>query len=297
MGKFNDLTGQKFGEVLVLGKDEELSSIKNRLYWKCQCSCGRIKSIRSDNLKKIQTCGECSKDLTNKKFGKLIPIEKGKKDKAQHQYWICKCDCGNIVEVNSDNLRRGLTQSCGCLHTQIMHELHFKDVTGQRFGKLIALSYKIQNQKSYWTCQCDCGNICEVPLSNLTNGHTQSCGCINYSIGESNIVKVLNNNNIAFIKEYTFLDLPKLRFDFYLPELNRLIEFDGKQYYCYETTWYKTEDEFLEAQKRDKIKNNYAISNNILLVRIPYYERDNIDLNLILGDKYLINNENEVENG
>ena len=35
MGKFNDLTGQKFGEVLVLGKDEELSSIKNRLYWKC----------------------------------------------------------------------------------------------------------------------------------------------------------------------------------------------------------------------------------------------------------------------
>lgn len=65
MGKFIDLTGKKYGEITVLEKDIELSTLKKRIYWKCQCSCGRIKSIRGDNLKQIQTCGECIKDLSN----------------------------------------------------------------------------------------------------------------------------------------------------------------------------------------------------------------------------------------
>lgn len=36
------------------------------------------------------------------------------------------------------------------------------------------------------------------------------------------------------------------------------------------------------------MKNDYAFINNIQLVRIPYWERDNITLEMILGDKYLI---------
>ena len=126
MGAFIDYTGKQFGEITVLEKDEILSNQKKKTYWKCKCSCGRTKSIRGDNLKKIKTCGECYKDLLGKTFGRLTVIRKGKKDKAQHQYWICECECGNIVEVNSDNLRRGLTQSCGCLHSEITHNLFFK---------------------------------------------------------------------------------------------------------------------------------------------------------------------------
>ena len=114
MGQFIDLSGKKFGEITVIEKDIELSKEKKKTYWKCLCSCGRTKSIRGDGLKKIQTCGECKKDLTNQRFERLVALEKGKKDKAGHQYWICKCDCGNIVEINGDNLRRGLTKSCGC---------------------------------------------------------------------------------------------------------------------------------------------------------------------------------------
>lgn len=291
MGQFIDLKGQQFGEITVLEKDIELSKEKKRVYWKCQCSCGRIKSIRGDGLKSIKTCGECKKDLTGQRFGRLVALEKGKKDKASHQYWICKCDCGNIVEINSDNLRRGLTQSCGCLHAETMHELKFQDITGQKFGKLTALEYIVKNQKAYWKCLCECGNICMVSRSNLKNGHTQSCGCINYSIGEQNIVNILKENNIKFIKEYVFSDFPKRRYDFYLPKFNRLVEFDGAQHAEYKNHWYKTEEEFLEAQNRDIEKNNYALINNISLIRIPYSERDNITLDLILGDKYLINQE------
>lgn len=292
MAQFIDLKGKQFGEMTILEKDVELSQIKKRIYWKCQCSCGRIKSIRTDGLKNIKTCGECKKDLTNQRFGRLVALEKGKKDKASHQYWICKCDCGNIVEVNSDNLRRGLTKSCGCLHSEVIHQNLFKDLTGQKFGKLIALSYKIIESKTYWLCKCECGNQTLVARNNLVNGHTQSCGCINTSIGELNIEETLKKNNIQFNKEYVFTDLKNRRFDFYLPELNRLIEFDGIQHFKFTNTWHQTEEEFKKALIRDNEKTNYALSHNISLVRIPYWERDNITLEMILGDQYLIKEAN-----
>ena len=292
MAQFIDLKGKQFGEMTVLEKDVELSQTKKRIYWKCQCSCGRIKSIRTDGLKNIKTCGECKKDLTNQRFGRLVALEKGKKDKASHQYWICKCDCGNIVEVNSDNLRRGLTQSCGCLHSEVIHQNLFKDLTGQKFGKLIALSYKIIDSKTYWLCKCECGNQTLVTRNNLINGHTQSCGCINTSIGELNIEETLKKNNIQFNKEYVFTDLKNRRFDFYLPELNRLIEFDGIQHFKFTNTWHQTEEEFKKALIRDNEKTNYTLSHNIPLVRIPYWERDNITLEMILGDQYLIKEAN-----
>lgn len=291
MGKFIDLTGQKFGEMIIIGKDTELTQQKGRVYWKCQCSCGRVKSIRTDGLKKIKTCGECKKDLSGQRFGRLVALSKGKKDKASHQYWICKCDCGNIVEINSDNLRRGLTQSCGCLHSETMHNTVFKDITGQKFGKLTVIEYKIENAKTYCYCQCECGGKTWVAKSNLVNGHTQSCGCISGSIGELNIQKILLENNIEFYKEFIFNDLPKRRFDFYLPQQNRLIEFDGRQHFEFTKNWHNSEIEFELSQRRDQEKNNYALSHNIPLVRIPYWERDNITLDLILGDKYLISQE------
>lgn len=288
MGKLIDLTGKVFNEIIVLEKDEELSLKTHKTYWKCRCSCGRIKSIRADGLKKIKTCGECKKDLTGQRFGRLTVLSKGKKDKAQHRFWICKCNCGNIVEINGDNLRRGLTKSCGCLHKEKIHNILFKDITGQKFGQLLAKEYFIENDIVYYKCLCDCGNTTTVKKSNLTNGHTQSCGCINYSIGEINIVKILNDNHISYKKEYQFTDLPNRRFDFYLPEYNRLIEFDGIQHFKYTHTWHKSEEDFILAQKRDKEKNNYALSHNIDLIRIPYYYRDKITLEMLLGNEFIV---------
>ena len=56
------------------------------------------------------------------------------------------------------------------------------DITGQRFGKLVALSKApSRSGKTYWLCQCDCGNQKEIQTSHLTNGQTISCGCINKS--------------------------------------------------------------------------------------------------------------------
>ena len=78
-----------------------------------------------------------------------------------------------------------------------------------------------------------------------------------------------------------------MRFDFYLTKENRLIEFDGEQHFLANGGW-NDENNLVLVQKRDKIKNEYALSHNIPLVRIPYWERDNITLDMIMGDKYLV---------
>ena len=144
-----------------------------------------------------------------------------------------------------------------------------------------------------WHCRCDCGNECDVSRSNLVYSRTMSCGCLKKSTGEINIQEILKQNNISFVKEKTFSDFiyedtqAHPRYDFYLPNYNRLIEFDGEQHFK-GTGWNRD----LSYQKeKDTIKNNYAFQHNIELVGIPYWERDNITLDLILGNKYLLNME------
>jgi hypothetical protein len=56
---------------------------------------------------------------------------------------------------------------------------HAKNITDQRFGRLIALGpVKRRNKRIIWLCRCDCGNTTAVALSDLRGGHTQSCGCL-----------------------------------------------------------------------------------------------------------------------
>ena len=55
-------------------------------------------------------------DLTGQVFGRLTVIERDKSvDSDKGAYWICQCECGNIVSVKSYSLRSGATKSCGCL--------------------------------------------------------------------------------------------------------------------------------------------------------------------------------------
>ena len=176
------------------------------------------------------------------------------------------------------------------------------DLTGQKFGKLTVLErdYTIKkDNRVFWKCQCDCGNIYIANGHSLKNGSLQSCGCIK-SNGEAMIQKILTENNIEFIKEKTFEDLfnsetkKPFRFDFYLPQYNRLIEFDGKQHFEEITSGsWANGTTIQKKKKKKKIKNQYAIQNNIDLIRIPYWEKDNLNLELLLGNKYMIKEEKE----
>lgn len=66
-------------------------------------------------------------DMTGQRFGRLTVIEKSyKKDASNGLYWLCKCDCGQFTVVSGDNLRRGLTSSCGCKRSDVAHNLLMK---------------------------------------------------------------------------------------------------------------------------------------------------------------------------
>lgn len=54
-------------------------------------------------------------DLTEKRFGNLTVICRGDKTKHGTYRWNCKCDCGNLVSIPTNDLRSGHTRSCGCL--------------------------------------------------------------------------------------------------------------------------------------------------------------------------------------
>jgi len=57
---------------------------------------------------------------------------------------------------------------------------NFKDLTGQKFGRLTVFEYLgARKMKSWWKCQCECGNIIETNTNHLHSGHTKSCGCLN----------------------------------------------------------------------------------------------------------------------
>ena len=287
-----DRTGQVFGKLTVLEQDFEKTKEKGEVYWRCQCECGRIKSIKAGNLSSgaTKSCGMCASDHTGKKFGRLTVLYRTKVRNRRKVYWMCQCDCGNIVEKPISDLLSGHTKSCGCLNREATHQRFFKDLTGQKFDKLTPLEYYIEDGITFWKCQCDCGNTITVRAHNLQTGHTQSCGCISKSIGEQNIENILKENNIPYQKEYIFKDLPQRRFDFYVNN-KYLIEFDGEQHTKFTPDWHQTYDKFKQYQQRDKEKNKYCLKHNIPLYRIPYKYRNKLTLELLTDEKFLVRKE------
>lgn len=242
-------------------------------------------------------------DLTGQKFGRWLVLKQVKNEKSRDAKFLCRCDCGTEREVLGKNLKNGRSKSCGCYKKEIDKQRMIKlnktkslNLKGEKYGLLTPIqpTEKRSPQGSIiWKCLCDCGNITYVSVDALRGTHPiRSCGCAKQSVGEKIIQNILKENNINFISQYIFKDFVyedtkcNPRYDFYLPDYNRLIEFDGQLHYM-EKEGYKHQS-LKERQKKDQIKNNYAKQHNIPLVRIPYTERDNITLDLILGDKYLI---------
>ena len=128
---------------------------------------------------------------------------------------------------------------------------------------------------SHWICKCKCGDIDSYDRHQLISGSVHSCGCSRYSKGEDKISQLLKENNIKFEsqKYFTSCKIPEsnqpLRFDFYLPDYNTIIEYDGKQHFK-PIQYFGGEEGFKKRQFYDSFKNNWCKQNNIKIIRIPY---------------------------
>ena len=240
------------------------------------------------NYYKIASMAKIRKDYTGRIFGwlkVLFRVNLPHNNSTRHRtYWLCEClKCGNIVVVLSDNLIKNNTTSCGCAR----HD----DYSGMRFGEWTVLQqYKINGHHTFWECLCSCGNTCWVEKTCLKNGRSTSCGHATMSYGERIIDEIFTNNNINYKYQCSFDDLLsesgyKLRYDFGLlndnGEIIKLIEYDGEQHFR-PVNYFGGEEGFKQTQNRDRQKNMYAKNNDIPLLRIPYTQRDSINLELLL---------------
>lgn len=259
-------------------------------YARCICDCGKecIKSVygirHSRNpahcgcmtryYKRIQS-ENSRKDLTGMKFGRLTVLEM-KYVPNGHTKSICKCDCGNTIEVISTYLTSGDTKSCGCYQKHKASEANTKDFTGtvSDYG-VIFISREYKNNKNQWMWKCKCG-MCDnefVALpAKVLNGHITSCGCAKTSSGERLVETILDENGVCYKREYRFKDCKNkkcLPFDFYIPEINTVIEYQGAQHYK-PVDIFGGEHEMSIRKNNDNIKKEYCKNNNINLLELPY---------------------------
>jgi hypothetical protein len=133
-------------------------------------------------------------------------------------------------------------------------------------------NYKNLHSKIEITCKND-----HTFLQKVSN-HIQGKGCpiCRESLGERIISKYLQDNKIKYERQKKFKDckyVSHLPFDFFLTDLNTLIEFDGIQHYK-PIKQFGGDKEFNKTKIKDEIKNKYCLDNKIKLIRISY--QDNI---------------------
>lgn len=117
-------------------------------------------------------------NLAGQRFGSLVVLYRT--IGPTRTTWHCRCDCGAEKDVLATNLVEGNVTSCGCRATAKTakigkHQAGFVDLTGLRFGKLVAEFYDSRRRK--WVCRCDCGGSCTLATTYLTNGSRTDCGC------------------------------------------------------------------------------------------------------------------------
>lgn len=246
--------------------------------------------------------GRIRKDWTGQIQGRLLILGRAPKpsninDTRAFWWAVCLKDF-NIIKLSSKSLANG-TSSCGCLQKEKAAQNAIKrntsdkkpghgnqkDLTGQKFGRLIALepTSKKENGSIIWKCECqNDGNITYVQSHLLLNGSVKSCGCL-ISAGETKIEHLLQKHNIRYIKQYSFPDLKgqrnfPLRFDFGILDednnLKYLIEYDGIQHFIYTGKSWNTKEHFDYTKRHDLLKEEYCKNHNIPLIRIKYDKYD-----------------------
>lgn len=129
-------------------------------------------------------------------------------------------------------------------------------------------------------CSKHNGYFYQYPQSHLEHG----CNVCSSSTGEIRIYDFLTKMDIFFEMEKKFKrcsDIKSLRFDFYIPEYNMCIEYDGQQHY--REVFFRgdpnvdTKERLRNIKRRDEIKNNYCEKEGVHLLRIPYWDYDNIE--------------------
>ena len=273
----------------------EFSGYKKRARVRCK-NCGReiVFNKASDITRKINVCS-CYKRFKDY-HDKLIYL--GEKcgfeiltDGPATQKKKIKClKCGEIMERSLVSLLN-TPEHCDNCHKYRTGVLHFtKEEIQSRLDSQFLSQYELLEYtgttKEALLRHNNCGYIFKIrELGDLFEGRNRGCPkCYQFkSVGEQTIRDFLESHNISYIPQKTFapLNKSKYRFDFYLPDYNLAIEYQGEQHYR-DNGFFK--DGLEVISKRDEVKKQYCKDNGIELLEIKYTELKNI--NAILSSRF-----------
>lgn len=271
--------------------DYSTSHIKVKI--KCK-KCNSVFTQKPNNHLSGQRCPDCfgNKTSTTKLFiEKANKIHNNKFDYSQVVYKnahtnvkiICKIHGIFEITPNAHLNKRSRTLNGGCVKCGITNKSNTEEFIKKAIkvhGNLYnydKFEYSLSINKSLILCNKNGhGYFLQGPTQHLAGKGCPKC-CD--SKGELYISEWLNKNNFKNIREYTFdecKDIHKLKFDFYLPDVNICIEYDGIQHFIPINYW-GGPDGLNKIKHRDSIKNNYCKINKIKLLRISYLDFKKID--------------------
>lgn len=180
--------------------------------------------------------------------------------------------CGNIYEVAPNNFLGGhrcpYCYDVRKTNTQFQQEVY--NLVGNEY---VFLNSYVNNRTKLRVKHNKCGNIYEIQPNNFLNG-SRCPYCNSRPKGEVFINKILKSLGIKYEYQKTFDDLKDtslLSYDFFIPDQNILIEYQGKQHYQ-PIDYFGGDDKFKIQQKHDKMKSDYAKGNGYNLIAVPYTE-------------------------
>lgn len=241
---------------------------------------------RPNNILNGAGCPVCSRKLKTTTMFKNELFEINKNIDVVSDYINNKTKVHCICKIDGyewDTLPGNLLKGCGCpvcSGTKYKtHDEYVIDVAKVNGDIDVIGTYINARTKILHKCKID-GTEWMADPHHILSG--RGCPTCSISYGEIDVRNYLHNNNIVFERQYTFdgcINKNKLPFDFYLPDYNLCIEYDGEQHFK-PIERFGGNEAFLQRQINDSIKNKFCLSNNILLLRIKYCE----DVTSVLDD-------------
>ena len=107
--------------------------------------------------------------------GRIVAVELSDQVRNHCRLWRCRCDCGKELFLEPYKISGCRVRNCGC----VRRGRKMQDITGERFGRLVAMERLPEKRGSgyLWRCRCDCGEETVATVNQLRNGGVTSCGC------------------------------------------------------------------------------------------------------------------------
>lgn len=259
------------------------------LLFKCECGnkfTRALSEFKGRNLFKCRNCAGAVKVYTYEEIKKELEDNNIKLYSNEYinnqQKLVIECDKGHVTHRTIENIRKSEYTCPKC------NNVGYKRNTEQLKSEIkIATKGKYELLSEYKTMNdvvlikhIECNTKWQTTPHNFLDGGNR-CPICKKSKGELKIKEYLEMNNINYKMEYSFDDLKGdydfLRFDFAIFDkennLKLLIEYDGEFHY----SPIMGESNLLRQQDYDNRKNNYCRKKRIKLVRIPYWEFNNLE--------------------